>query len=274
MPSSPATAGFSLADVDPDSTPGFTGKKADGEEELAAIGEELSSLQEQLFATSKFGGTRKVLLLLQAMDTAGKGGIVRHVVGAVDPQGVRIKAFKAPTDEEKKHDFLWRVQAEPAAGRDARGVRPLALRGGADPPGARTLDARGGRGALRRHQGVRARGRRRRHGAHQGDAAHRRGRAEGPPAGAPRPARQALEVQPGRRRRACLLGASTWTRTRSRSSAPRRRMPRGTSFPRTHKWYARLAVARLLLDAFKGFDLEWPKAEFDVEVEKARLAAT
>jgi polyphosphate kinase 2 (PPK2 family) len=44
--------------------------------------------------------------------------------------------------------------------------------------------------------------------------------------------------------------------------------------PANHKWYARLAVAKLLLDAFRGFELEWPKAEFDVEVEKGRLAAT
>jgi PPK2 family polyphosphate:nucleotide phosphotransferase len=51
------------------------------------------------------------------MDTAGKGGIVKHVVGSVDPQGVHIHSFKAPTDEEKKHDFLWRVRPElPAKG--------------------------------------------------------------------------------------------------------------------------------------------------------------
>src|SRR3954471_16591110 len=113
----PATAGFDLSAIEPDSTPGFAGKKKDGEQELAAIGEQLSALQEQLFATSKFGGTRKVLLVLQAMDTAGKGGIVRHVVGSVDPQGVRIKAFKAPTEEENQHDFLWRVRPNlPPAG--------------------------------------------------------------------------------------------------------------------------------------------------------------
>ena len=52
-----------------------------------------------------------VLLVLQAMDSAGKGGILRHVVGSVDPQGVSITAFKKPTDEEPAHDFLWRVEA-------------------------------------------------------------------------------------------------------------------------------------------------------------------
>ena len=46
------------------------------------------------------------------MDTSGKGGAIRHAIGLVDPQGVRIKAFKAPTDEERKHDFLWRIERE------------------------------------------------------------------------------------------------------------------------------------------------------------------
>ncbi|MBX4378593.1 polyphosphate kinase 2 family protein, partial [Mycobacterium tuberculosis] len=50
------------------------------------------------------------LLVLQAMDTAGKGGIVRHVVGSVDPQGVELAAFKKPTEEELAHDFLWRIR--------------------------------------------------------------------------------------------------------------------------------------------------------------------
>src|SRR5690606_32556418 len=89
-------AGVDLASIDTSATPGFDGDKDDGEELLAASVEELSELQERLFAESRFGGTRSVLLVLQAMDTAGKGGIVRHVVGGVDPQGVRIHAFKAP----------------------------------------------------------------------------------------------------------------------------------------------------------------------------------
>ena len=51
-----------------------------------------------------------MLLVLQAMDSAGKGGIIRHVVGSVDPQGITLTAFKKPTDEELAHDFLWRVE--------------------------------------------------------------------------------------------------------------------------------------------------------------------
>lgn len=109
--------GFSLAAQPTDAAPGYSGKKLDGAETLAKRAPVLAQLQEQLFAESRFGGKRSVLLILQAMDTAGKGGIVGRVVGAVDPQGVKLKTFKAPTDEEKAHDFLWRVRpAVPGAG--------------------------------------------------------------------------------------------------------------------------------------------------------------
>ncbi len=108
---------FVLADVDPDSTPGFTGNKADGKALLADLDGKLAELQEKLFAESRFGGMKRILLILQAMDTAGKGGIVKHVMAAMDPQGVQFKAFKAPTEEEKSYDFLWRIEREvPAAG--------------------------------------------------------------------------------------------------------------------------------------------------------------
>jgi PPK2 family polyphosphate:nucleotide phosphotransferase len=104
--------GFELSAIDPDATPGFTGAKADGETALAAGVEDLSQLQERLFAAARGGhSTRRVLLLIQGMDTSGKGGIVRHVIGAVDPQGVEHTAFKAPTAQEQAHDFLWRIRA-------------------------------------------------------------------------------------------------------------------------------------------------------------------
>ncbi len=103
-------SGFVLAEQPCDASPGYSGKKADGAETLAERSIVLDQLQEQLFAESRFGGQKSVLLILQAMDTAGKGGIVGRVVGAVNPQGVKLKSFKAPTDEEKAHDFLWRVR--------------------------------------------------------------------------------------------------------------------------------------------------------------------
>ena len=80
----------------------------------------MSELQERLFAQSKVEGPdsqRNVLLVLQGMDTSGKGGTLRHTIGLMDPQGVRITAFKAPTKEELAHDFLWRIEkALPPAG--------------------------------------------------------------------------------------------------------------------------------------------------------------
>lgn len=103
--------GFQLADVDPASTPGVDDRDA-AERQTEERRAQLDDLQERLWAESTAGGRRRILLVLQAMDTAGKGGIIRHVVGSVDPQGVRIAAFKAPTDEEKAHDFLWRIRKQ------------------------------------------------------------------------------------------------------------------------------------------------------------------
>jgi len=109
--------GFRIADLDPAATPGFDGSRADGERALAGVGTELSDLQERLFAHGRTGGRRSVLLVLQGLDTAGKGGIVRHVLGLVDPQGVALRSFGVPTAEERRHHYLWRVRrALPPAG--------------------------------------------------------------------------------------------------------------------------------------------------------------
>ena len=77
----------------------------------------LASLQERLWAESTAGGTRSVLLVLQGMDTAGKGGTTEHVVGACGPIGVQYTGFKKPTREELEHHFLWRIEKHvPPAG--------------------------------------------------------------------------------------------------------------------------------------------------------------
>jgi PPK2 family polyphosphate:nucleotide phosphotransferase len=98
-----------LTSIAPDAKPGFDGKKQEGKSALFALGDELSDLQERLFAEGITGARRRVLLVLQGMDTSGKGGVLRHTVGLVDPQGVKITSFKAPTEEERRHHFLWRV---------------------------------------------------------------------------------------------------------------------------------------------------------------------
>src|SRR5512139_1515846 len=101
-----------LTAIDSAATPGFEGGKDDGKGALMALGDPLSDLQERLFAegVADVGHGRAVLLVLQGMDTSGKGGVLKHTVGLVDPQGVRITSFKAPSDEERKHNFLWRVR--------------------------------------------------------------------------------------------------------------------------------------------------------------------
>jgi len=109
-----------LTAIDSGATPGFSGNKSEGKETLFALGDELSSLQERLFAegVADVGHGRAVLLVLQGMDTSGKGGVLRHTVGLVDPQGVSITSFKKPTEEEAQHDFLWRIRkALPTKGR-------------------------------------------------------------------------------------------------------------------------------------------------------------
>jgi hypothetical protein len=106
---------FDLAAVDPASTPGLVGDRKDAEAALAARTDELADLQERLYAAGRGGGNRALLLVIQGMDTSGKGGIMRHVVGSMDPQGVKLTSFKAPTAEEREKGYLWRIrQALPA----------------------------------------------------------------------------------------------------------------------------------------------------------------
>lgn len=106
-----------LSSIDTRSTPGFSGKKADGRTALRRTGAELSDLQERLFAHGRSGGQRRVLMVLQGMDTSGKGGTMRHSIALLDPQGVHIASFQAPTEEEHRRGFLWRIEQQlPAPG--------------------------------------------------------------------------------------------------------------------------------------------------------------
>lgn len=99
--------GFQIDDVDPSSTSGA----GDVDDAFHAYNEDLDSLQECLYANGRAGNEEagSILLVLQGMDTSGKGGIIRHVIGAtMDIQGVHVQAFGRPTEEEAAHDFLWR----------------------------------------------------------------------------------------------------------------------------------------------------------------------
>lgn len=95
---------------------GPKGKK-DGRRALAALGPHLVDRQQALWAEGRSGGIRSVLVVLQGMDTSGKGGVVRAVGGLLEPQGVDLTSFGRPTPEELGHDVLWRVRrALPAPG--------------------------------------------------------------------------------------------------------------------------------------------------------------
>jgi PPK2 family polyphosphate:nucleotide phosphotransferase len=100
-----------------DATPGFKGGKKSALKLMDKTGPKLADLQERLFAAGRTGDNRRILLVLQGMDTAGKGGIIKHISTPLNPQGLQIVSFMAPTLEERAHDFLWRIRrALPAPG--------------------------------------------------------------------------------------------------------------------------------------------------------------
>ena len=99
---------------DPADTSGAPGGKHATQTTFAALSDTLLDLQERLYAES----ARSLLVVLQAMDAGGKDGTIKHVFRGLNPQGVRVTSFKAPTPQELEHDFLWRIaKAAPAHGR-------------------------------------------------------------------------------------------------------------------------------------------------------------
>ena len=98
--------GFRLKDVDPADTLDFGSEDKPRAKEALVMGiEALASLQDMLYAQDSWA----VLLIFQAMDAAGKDGTIKHVLSGVNPQGVQVHSFKAPSTEELDHDFLWRT---------------------------------------------------------------------------------------------------------------------------------------------------------------------
>ena len=103
-----------LEAIDPRATPGFDGDKDAAEARLDELRDELSAFQERLWAEGK----QSLLIVLQALDAGGKDGLIRKVVTAFNPQGTRVTGFGVPTEEELRHDFLWRIHAAtPGKGR-------------------------------------------------------------------------------------------------------------------------------------------------------------
>ena len=270
--------GFRLAGVDPDATPGFDGVVKKNADEALALGVGLlDALQEKLYANSRVsaadGGGRKVLLVLQAMDTAGKGGIVRHVVGSVDPQGVRLTAFKAPTAEERAHDFLWRVRGRvPGPGLigvfDRSHYEDVLIARVHELAPAEDIEARYGQ--IRQfEQDLVDDGTTIVKVMLQISSADQKERLL---ERLDRPDKH-WKYNPGdvdeRMRWADYQSAYQLALERtSTPDAPWFVVPAGK------KWYARLAVQHLLIDALERLNLDWPPAAFDVAAEKARLATS
>ena len=94
-----------LGDWDPNDKGEIEGGKEEGKQLLSQLNRQLESLQELLYAEGK----HRVLIVLQATDTGGKDGTIRHVFDGVNPQGVKVASFKKPTAEELAHDYLWRI---------------------------------------------------------------------------------------------------------------------------------------------------------------------
>ena len=264
--------GDKVADIDARATPGFKGAKADGVKLLDERIGRLAELQEMLYANHKAADdTRSVLLVLQGMDAAGKGGIVKHVVGSVNPMGVRYTAFGVPTEEERKHNYLWRIRrALPPAG----------------------------------HIGVFDR-------SHYEDVLIVRVHNLVPPEvwgkrydeinrfeqklvdDGTTIIKVAMFVSPDEQKKQLLERLEDPTKywkynpgdIDERKQWPKYQEAYQTVLDRTsteyapwyvvpcdRRWYSRLAVTELLIHALEGLKLSWPPADFDVEAEKKRLA--
>jgi PPK2 family polyphosphate:nucleotide phosphotransferase len=263
--------GFRLRDVDPRSTPGFAGGKGEGKRALASGMPRLGEWQERLHAAGAGGSARSVLLVLQGMDTSGKGGITRHVVGAVDVAGVRYAAFKKPTQEELAHDFLWRVRrALPGGGvlgvfdrSHYEDVLVVRVHGFVPPPvwGARydlindfEREVVGAGTAIVKVM---------LHISAQEQKARLAARLQR--------ADKYWKYNPGDLVERALWPAyqEAYEAALTRCSTP------GAPWhvvPADRKWYARWAVQQLLLDALEDINPQYPHATFDVAAERVRLA--
>lgn len=263
--------GDKVGDIETDATPGFIGSKSDAPVLQAERSMRLGELQEKLYANSRAGDTRSVLLILQGMDTAGKGGIVKHVVGAANPQGVKYTSFGKPTAEELAHHYLWRIgNALPTPGHigvfdrshyeDVLVVRVHNL----VPPdvwGARYDEINAfereivdsGTSIVKVAMFVSLQEQKRR-------LAERLERPD-----------KYWKYNP-----ADIDERLLWPQYEQAYQAVLDRTSTDYApwhvVPCDRKWYSRLAITELLIEALKRLNMSWPPPDFDVKAEKKRLA--
>ncbi|OFT75600.1 polyphosphate kinase [Corynebacterium sp. HMSC30G07] len=264
---------FQLDDVDPASTPGLSGAD-DVDEVFNDRDDELDELQEKLYANGRAGNEQagSVLLVLQGMDTAGKGGIVRHVIGAtMDIQGVHVKAFGRPTEEEAAHDFLWRFEPHlPKPGQivvfDRSHYEDVLVQRVKQMAPPEEIERRYG-AIVDFEAELAARGTKiikiMPHISREFQAENLRKRIENP--------KKHWKYNPGdiedRKLWSQFMAAYQIAMTRTSTDvAP------WYCVPSDNKKYCRAVVKTLLADALDSLDLKWPKADFDPEVELKRLA--
>ncbi|HET7065969.1 MAG TPA: PPK2 family polyphosphate kinase [Nocardioides sp.] len=259
-----------LATLPTDATPGFVGGKKKGAAALAALGDELSDLQERLWAERTTGSRRRVLLVLQGMDTSGKGGVLRHTVGLVDPQGVKITSFKAPSAEERQHDFLWRIR---------RGVPEPGFVGVFDRSHYEDVLI------VRVHQLADAQTVEQRYD--QINAFEAELAADGVVI-----LKCMLHISPEQQRERLLARLDDeekhwkfnpadiderafWSHYRTAYEIALEHTNTEIApwyvVPADRKWYRNLVIGQLLLETLRGMGLRWPAADFDVEEQRRRL---
>ncbi|MGO2141527.1 MAG: PPK2 family polyphosphate kinase [Leucobacter sp.] len=265
--------GFDLSSVDPSSTPGTTAGKKGGQAELAASAQELRELQERLFAQSRAGEPERVLVVLQAMDAAGKGGIVNHVFAQLEPHGLQLTAFKSPTEEERAHDFLWRIAPRvPGPGViglfDRSHYEDVLIQRVRELAPADEIERRYG-AITEFERGLVADGVRvvkiMLHVSPEEQAQRLSDRLADPA--------KHWKYNPGDVDERQLWPAymSAFQIAIERTNAPDAPW---FVVPANSKWYARVAVQRIVIEALQGIDPQWPAADFDVAAEQSRLAAT
>jgi PPK2 family polyphosphate:nucleotide phosphotransferase len=257
-----------LKSIETDVAPGYEGNKKSGAADLAALGPELAELQERLFAAKD--EERSVLLVLQGMDTSGKGGTLKHTVGLMDPQGVKITSFKAPTTEELEHDFLWRVhKATPGSGMigvfDRSHYEDVLIARVKELAPAEEIERR--YGAINDFEAELVESgitlvKCMLHISPEEQKARLLARLDDPT--------KHWKFNPND-----LAERARWAEYRAAYEIALERNNTETApwyvIPADKKWYRNLAVGNLLLDTLRNLDPHWPKADFDVEAERERL---